>query len=97
MAIGVAMAVGAVIAIAIAPSTRRGFRYSDRSTYNTDDVGATIRRAVERRVDTQPIVSRLERMMESISNIDPAALTASPAYDSAKSWVQTIINSVRKP
>jgi ElaB/YqjD/DUF883 family membrane-anchored ribosome-binding protein len=97
MALGVAVAIGAVIAVAVVPKSRRGVRFGDTSTYNTDDIAATVRRAVERRVDTQPLISRLERMMESISSIDPATLTASPAYETAKSWMQTMLANARKP
>jgi ElaB/YqjD/DUF883 family membrane-anchored ribosome-binding protein len=96
MALGVSAAVGAVIAIAVVPKTRRGVRFGDASSYNTDDIAATVRRAVERRVDTQPLVSRFERMMDSISSIDPATLTASPAYETAKSWLQTLLANARK-
>jgi hypothetical protein len=38
----------------------------------------------------------LERLVDSISNIDPSVLTSSPAYDTAKSWLHTIATGLRK-
>ena len=92
---GIAAAAGALLAVATIPKSSRGFRYNDAASYNADDIAASVRRAAAR-VDTQPITSRLERLVDSISSIDPSALTSSPAYDTAKSWVQTIANGLRK-
>ncbi len=96
MAIGVAVVAGAVLASAIVPRSRRGFQFSDRSTYTTDDITATLRRAAENRINPQPLISRFERLMDSISSIDPSAVTSSPAYDTAKTWLQSLAGSVRK-
>ncbi len=95
VSVGIAAAAGALLAVLIVPKSSRGFRYNDLASYNTDDIVASARRAAAR-VDTQPITSRLERLVDSISSIDPAVLTSSPAYDTAKTWLTTIANGLRK-
>ena len=94
-ALGLAAAAGALLAVAVVPKKSRAFRYNDSSTYNADDIAASVRRAAAR-VDTQPIMSRLERMIDSISSIDPSILTSSPAYDTAKTWLHTLATGLRK-
>jgi ElaB/YqjD/DUF883 family membrane-anchored ribosome-binding protein len=94
-AMAIAGTVGALLAVMIIPKSSRGFRYNDTASYNVDDIAASVRRAAAR-VDTQPITSRLERLVDSISSIDPSALTSSPAYDTVKTWVGTIANGLRK-
>jgi ElaB/YqjD/DUF883 family membrane-anchored ribosome-binding protein len=95
-AVGIAAAAGALLAVAVVPRKSRGFRYNDSASYNANDIEATVRRAISRGVDTQPITTRLERLVDSISSIDPSALTSSPAYDTAKTWLQAAVNSLRK-
>ncbi len=92
---GIAAAAGALLAVAIVPKSSRGFRYNNAASYNIDDIVASARRAAAR-VDTQPITSRLERLVDSISSIDPAAVTSSPAYDAVKTWLGTIATGLRK-
>ena len=94
-AIGIAAAAGALLALVTIPKSSRGFKYHDVATYNTDDMLASARRAAAR-VDTQPITSRLERLVDSISNIDPSVVTTSPAYDTVKTWLSAIANGLRK-
>ncbi len=94
---GVAALAGALIAVAIIPKRTRGFRYNERASYNMDDIGASVRSAASRNGITQSLLSRLERVVDSIGSIDPAVVTASPAYDTAKTWMQSLYNSVRKP
>lgn len=94
--LGVAAAAGAILAVAILPKRTGNFRYNDAATYNTDNITAAVRRAVARGVDSQPITSRLDKLIESISSIDASAITASPAYDTVKAWLQTFMNSQRK-
>lgn len=91
----IAAAAGALLAVAIISKSSRGFRYNDAATYNADDIVASARRAAAR-VDTQPITSRLERLIDSISSIDPTVLTSSPAYDTAKTWLHTLATGLRK-
>ncbi len=95
--IAIAAAAGAIIAFAVIPKRPRGFRYNDRASYTMDDIGASLRQAAPRAGITQSLVARLERVVDSISTIDPAAVTASPAYETAKTWIQTLLNGVRKP
>ena len=95
VSVGIAAAAGALLAVIIVPKSPRAFRYNDIATYNADDIAASVRRAAAR-VDTQPITSRLERLVDSISSIDPSVLTSSPAYDTAKTWLNTIANGLRK-
>lgn len=92
----IAAAAGALLAVAIVPKSSRGFRYYNAATYNVDDIVASARRAAAR-VDTQPMTSRLERLVDSISSIDPAVVTSSPAYDTVKTWLGTIANGFRRP
>jgi hypothetical protein len=94
-AIGIAAAAGALLAVVTIPKSSRGFRYNDASSYNADDIAASVRRAAAR-VDTQPITSRLERLVDSIGSIDPSVLTSSPAYDTAKTWLNAIASGLRK-
>jgi hypothetical protein len=94
-AMGISVAAGALLAVITIPKSSRGFRYNEAASYNADDIAASVRRAASR-VDTQPITSRLERLVDSISNIDPSVLTSSPAYDTAKSWLHTIATGLRK-
>jgi ElaB/YqjD/DUF883 family membrane-anchored ribosome-binding protein len=96
MSIGVAVAAGALLALAIVPRRSRGLNYTDAGTYNARDMADAVRRVAARGIDTQPITSRFERLVDSITSIDTKALTASPAYDTAKSWLQSLVNSVRK-
>jgi hypothetical protein len=93
--IAIAAAAGALLAVALVPKSTRGFRYNDAASYNAGDIVASVRRAAAR-VDTQPITSRLERLIDSISSIDPSALTSSPAYDTAKTWLHTLATGLRK-
>ena len=96
LSLGVAAAAGALLAIAIIPRTPRGFRYNDASTYNQRDIADSFRQVAARGIDTQPMMSRFERLVDSISSIDATALTSSPAYDTAKTWLQTFVAGVRK-
>ncbi len=95
MSIGVAAAAGALLALAIVPRRSRGFNYADAASYNARDMADAVRRAA-RSIDTQPITSRFERLVDSISSIDTAALTSSPAYDAAKNWLQNLVSAARK-
>jgi hypothetical protein len=94
-AMGIAAAAGALLAVVTTPKSSRGFRYNDAPSYNADDIAASVRRAAAR-VDIQPITSRLERLIDSISSIDPSVLTSSPAYDTAKTWLHSIATGLRK-
>ena len=94
-AMGIAVAAGALLAVAIVPKSSRGFRYNDAASYNADDIVASVRRAAAR-VDTQPITSRLERLIDSISSIDPSDLTSTPANDTAKTRLHTLATGLRK-
>ncbi len=94
--LGMAAAAGALLAVAIMPKRTGQFRYNDATTYNAENITAAVRRAVAHGVDTQPITSRLERVVEAISKIDASAVTASPAYDTIKSWLHTFTNSLGK-
>lgn len=94
LALGVAAAGGALLALAVLPSRQR-FRYDDPSTYNRRDIAQALRNSTAN-IDTRPLTSRFERLVDSISSIDPSALTSSPAYDTAKSWIQTAVDSARK-
>jgi hypothetical protein len=95
-AIGLAAAAGALLAVVTISKSSRGFRYNDAASYNAHDIAASVRRAAAR-VDTQPITSRLERLVDSISSIDPSILTSSPAYDTVKTWLNSIASGLRKP
>ena len=94
--LGVAAAAGALLAVAIVPKRTGHFRYNDATTYNAENITAAVRRAVAHGVDSQPITSRLERLVEAISKIDASAVTTSPAYDSIKSWLHTFTSSLGK-
>jgi ElaB/YqjD/DUF883 family membrane-anchored ribosome-binding protein len=96
MSIGAAAAAGALLAVAIIPKKSRGFRYNDAATYTAHDMADAVRRVAARGIDTQPITSRFERLVDSISSIDTTALTSSPAYDTAKTWLQSLVSGVRK-
>ncbi|MEQ1577976.1 MAG: hypothetical protein ABL894_10010 [Hyphomicrobium sp.] len=95
-ALGVAVVAGALLAAAIVPRRSREFRYNDPAAYNSGDIAATVRKAVSRSVDTQPFTSRFERMVDSISNLDASAVTSSPAFGTAKTWMQALISGFRK-
>lgn len=95
LAIGVAAAAGALLALAVMPRPSRGFRYNDPSTYSAHEITAAARRAA-RSIDTEPITSRFERLVDAISSIDPAAVTSSQAYGTAKGWVETLVSGVKK-
>lgn len=94
--LGVAAAAGALLAVAIMPKRTGHFRYNDATTYNAENITAAVRRAVAHGVDSQPITSRLERVVEAISRIDASAVTTSPAYDTIKSWLNTFTSNIRK-
>jgi hypothetical protein len=94
-AMGIAVAAGALLAVITIPKSSGGFRYNDAASYSADDIAASVRRAASR-VNTQPLASRLERLVDSISNIDPSALTSSPAYETVKTWLGTMANGLRK-
>ncbi len=94
--LGVAATAGALFAVAIVPKNSRGFHYAEAASYNAGDITAAIRRAIARGVDDQPITSRFEKLVESISSIDATALTSSPAYDTAKTWLQALVSGMRK-
>lgn len=94
LAMGVAAAGGALLALAVLPRGSK-FRYDDMSTYNRRDIAEAVRNSA-RNIDTRPLTSRFERLVDSISSIDPSAITSSPAYDTAKTWLQTAVESAKK-
>lgn len=94
LAICIAAAGGALLALAVLPR-KSGFRYDDLSTYNRRDLADAVRNSA-RSVDTRPLTSRFERLVDSITSIDPSVITSSPAYDTAKSWLQTAVDSAKK-
>lgn len=94
--LGVAAAAGALLAMAIMPKRTERFRYDGAAAYNAENITAAVRRAVAHGVDSQPITSRLERVVEAISRIDASAVTSSPAYDTIKSWLHTFTNNLGK-
>ena len=96
MSLGTAAALGAVLAIAIVPKRAQGFRGGSFSSYDPYAIAASMRKAVARGIDTQPLTSRFERLVDSISSIDPSAVTSSPAYDTAKTWLQAFVSGARK-
>lgn len=95
MALAVAATAGALLAVAIIPKSSRGRGASGILSYSPDDITASVRRAIAHGVDTQPITSRFERLVDSISSIDASALTSSPAYDTAKTWLQSFVGGLR--
>jgi ElaB/YqjD/DUF883 family membrane-anchored ribosome-binding protein len=95
-ALAVAATAGALLAVAVTPKSSRGLRASGIMSYAPDDISASVRRAIAHGVDTQPITSRFERLVDSISSIDASALTSSPAYDTAKTWLQSFVSGLRK-
>jgi ElaB/YqjD/DUF883 family membrane-anchored ribosome-binding protein len=88
----VASAAGGLLALAILPSSSK--RHV-RSSFDPRHYAESARRAISN-IDTQPISSRFERMMDSVSNLDPTVITNSPAYDVVKNLVQSISNGITK-
>ena len=95
LAMGVAVAAGALLALAVMPKPQRSFRYDDPSTYSAASAYEAAKRAA-RNIDTVPMTSRFERVVDAISSIDPTALTSSPAYGTAKTWVESLVSGVKK-
>lgn len=98
LAMGVAAAAGAILALAIIPKRDRGFRASEYSSYSPRNIASAMRQAVESRVDTQPITSRFERLMEQVSNLNlnSGSITSSPAYEQVKSVFQGVLKGFGK-
>lgn len=93
--VGLAAAAGAIVALAVVPKTPRSSRAYTAASFNADDIAASVRGAMSRVVNTEPIASRFERVMDSISKIDTTSLTSSPAYETAKTWLQSAVNAGR--
>ena len=57
-----------------------------------------MREAVESRIDTQPITSRFERLMDQVNNLNlnSASITSSPAYEQAKNVLQGLMKGLGK-
>lgn len=98
LAMGVAAAAGAVLALAIIPKRQRGFRASEFSSYSPRNIASAMRGAVESRIDTQPITSRFERLMDQVNNLNlnSSSITSSPAYEQAKSVLQGVMKGFGK-
>lgn len=98
LAMGVAAAAGAVLALAIIPKRQRGFRASEFSSYSPRNIANAMRDAVESRIDTQPMTSRFERLMDQVNNLNlnSASITSSPAYEQAKSVLQGVMKGFGK-
>ena len=98
LAMGIAVTAGAILALAIIPKRQPGFRTSEFSSYSPRNIASAMRNAVESRIDTQPITSRFERLMDQVNNlnINSDSITSSPAYEQAKSVLQGIIKGFGK-
>ena len=98
LAIGAAAAAGAILALAIIPERQRGFRASQLTSYTPRNVAHAMREAVESRVDTQPITSRFERLMDQVNslNLNSSSITSSPVYEQAKNVLQGVMKGLGK-
>ena len=98
LAMGVAVAAGAILALAVIPQRERGFRVAKFSSYTPRNVANAMREAVESRIDTQPITSRFERLMDQVNNLNlnSASITSSPAYEQAKNVLQGLMKGLGK-
>jgi len=98
--VGIAAAAGCLLAILITPRSRSGSTRRSRSQhFDFGDLGRYVQMPSVPQfsmphVNTTPITSRLEQVVDQVSRMDAQA--AGPAIEKIKDWFDAVMSHIRK-
>jgi ElaB/YqjD/DUF883 family membrane-anchored ribosome-binding protein len=90
--IALAAAAGAAVALLVVP--RRQPSTIDSTTAHLEQLARRTRGTISSYVETEPLVSRFSKALESISNLDASSLPAFPT--SVATWLKSFLPGINK-